>query len=87
MARRLFIVEDVFTIHRRGIVLVPGIVPQGDERFCIGDALRLRHPDGSELPATIDGIDLFNLDAHGGFAIVLVLPKSEVPIGTEVWSA
>jgi hypothetical protein len=87
MARRLFTVEDVFTIRRRGTILVPGIVPEGDERFRIGDVLRLRRPDGSELQATIDGIHSFNVGVHGGYAIVVALPKSEVPVGTEVWSA
>ena len=59
MPRHLFTVEDTFTIRGRGTILVPGIVPEGDERFRIGDALRLRRPDGSEVEATIDGIECF----------------------------
>jgi hypothetical protein len=86
MARRLFTVEEVFTIHWRGTILVPGIVPEGDERFHIGDTLRLRRPDESELLVTIDGIDLFNVSEAGAYSIVVALPKSEVPLGTEVWS-
>jgi hypothetical protein len=33
MARKLFAVEDMFFIRGRGLVLVPGINPQRDERF------------------------------------------------------
>jgi hypothetical protein len=86
MSRHLFTVEDTFTIKGRGTVLVPGIVPEGEERFRIGDALRLRRPDGSEVEATIDGIDFFNVP-HGAYPIVIRLPKSDVALGTEVWSA
>jgi hypothetical protein len=46
MARRLFVVEDAFAIKDRGLVLVPGILPSGDERFRPGDRIRLRKPDG-----------------------------------------
>jgi translation elongation factor EF-Tu-like GTPase len=86
MSRHLFTVEDTFTIRGRGTVLVPGIVPEGGERFRIGDALRLRRPDGSEVEATIDGIEFFSVPA-GTYPIVVGLPKLDVPLGTEVWSA
>ena len=86
MPRHLFTVEDTFTIRGRGTILVPGIVPEGDERFRIGDALRLRRPDGSEVEATIDGIECFT-PPPGIYPIVVTLPKSDVPLGTEVWSA
>jgi len=86
MARTLFTVEDAFTIRGRGTILVPGLIPQGDERFRVGDLVRLLRPDGSEVEKPIGGIDMFNVPAHGGYAIVVALPKQEVPIGTEVWS-
>ncbi len=86
MSRHLFTVEDTFTIRGRGTILVPGIVPEGDGRFRIGDALRLRRPNGSEVEATIDGIECFNVP-QGTYPIVVGLPKSDVPLGTEVWSA
>jgi translation elongation factor EF-Tu-like GTPase len=85
MSRHLFTVEDTFTIRGRGTILVPGIVPEGDERFRIGDALCLRRPDGSEVEATIDGIECFN-PPHGTYPIVVRSPKSDIPLGTEVWS-
>jgi hypothetical protein len=49
MARRLFVVEDTFLIQGRGLVPVPGIIPQGEERFTVGDSILLLRPDGSCL--------------------------------------
>jgi hypothetical protein len=86
MARKLFTVEDTFTIRGRGTVLVPGLVPEGDEHFRIGDALRLVHPDGSEMVVAISGIELFNPGPQAQYPVLVTLSKSEVPIGSEVWS-
>jgi hypothetical protein len=86
MSRHLFTVEETFTIRGRGTGLMPGIVPEGGERLRIGDALRLRRPDGSEVEATIDGIEFFGIQT-GTYPIVVRLPKLDVPLGTEVWSA
>lgn len=85
MARKLFTVEETF-IHHRGTVLLPGVVSEGDEDFHIGDPLRLVRPDGSEVATAIDGFDLFNLGPRGECAVLVALPKPEVPTGTEVWS-
>ncbi|WZO98811.1 hypothetical protein EP7_000402 [Isosphaeraceae bacterium EP7] len=60
MARLLFTVEDTFEIRNRGLVLVPGIIPEGDERFRIGAPITLLRPDGSSLDAQIGGIDMFS---------------------------
>jgi hypothetical protein len=86
MARKLFNVEDFFSIKGRGTVLLPGLVPEGDERFRIGDLLRLWRPDGSELQVAISGFDFFHPGPHGEYAVLVALPKAEVPLGTEVWS-
>ena len=86
MARKLFAVEDTFTIQQRGPILAPGVQPEDDERFRTGDALRLVRPDGSEVFTSIGGIEFFHPDPLGRFAILVPLAKSEIPIGTEVWS-
>jgi hypothetical protein len=88
MARRLFTVEDTFLIEGRGLVLVPGIVPQGDERFRAGDPIRLKRPDGSEIEWKIGGVELlFTPRTHDDVFILLEgLDKGDVPIGTDVWS-
>lgn len=90
MARCLFVVENTFFIRGRGLVPFPGIVPQGDERFYIGDPISLRRPDGSCLDWAISGIEMINCTPprrHNEVVIVLHgLSKDDVPIGTEVWS-
>ncbi|MGO9112146.1 MAG: CPCC family cysteine-rich protein [Thermoguttaceae bacterium] len=88
MSRHLFTVEDVFLIEGRGIVPVPGIVPQGDERFGIGDPIRLKRPDGSEIAWQIGGLELLSpLPPNKDVCVLLKgLSKGDVPIGTEIWS-
>lgn len=86
MARKLFTVEQAFTIRPRGIILLPGLMPEGEERFRVGDKLRLVCPDGSDLVTAIKGLDLFNLGPRGETAVMVPLQESEVPVGTEVWS-
>jgi hypothetical protein len=88
MARLLFTVEDIWTIRGRGIVISPGLVPQGDERFRLGDRLELHRPDGSVIVTKIEGWDLFHRGPNGEIEVLLEksITKDQVPIGTEVWS-
>jgi hypothetical protein len=90
MARCLFVVEDTFFIKGRGLLPVPGIVPQGDERFRVGDPILLKRPDGSCLESTIGGIEMINVTPPRPTRDVVILlkdlTKEDVPIGTEVWS-
>lgn len=87
MARRLFTVEDTFVIRDRGLVLVPGIIPQGEERFRVGDPITLLRPDGSSIEAKIGGLELLDPNPRRDVIIMLKgMAKSEVPVGTEVWS-
>ncbi len=87
MARRLFVVEDTFAIRTRGLVLVPGLVPVGAERFRSGDPIELRRPDGSALAATIGGLEMLSPDPSRGLTLLISgMAKDDVPIGTEVWS-
>jgi hypothetical protein len=88
MARRLFIVEDTFIIKGRGLVPVPGIVPQGEERFRVGDPILLQRPDGSSLAWQIGGLELICGGPPRDDVVVLLkgLDKEAVPVGTEVWS-
>jgi hypothetical protein len=89
MTRRLLVVEDAFIIKGRGLVLVPGFIPQDHERFRVGDPITQRRPDGSSLAWRMDGIELVmgpvpRYDLH---ILLTGLDKDDVPIGTEVWSA
>jgi hypothetical protein len=88
MARHLFTVEDTFIIEGRGLVPIPGIVPQGNERFKVGDAIRLKRPDGSEIEWQIGGLELLCPPPRKDEVVILLkgLGNDEVPIGTEFWS-
>jgi hypothetical protein len=90
MARRLFIVEDTFSIKGRGLVPVPGILPEGEERFRVGDPILLRRPDGSCLEWRIGGIEMILCSPpkprHDVVILLKNLGKDDLPIGSEVWS-
>ncbi len=88
MARLLFVVEATFLIEGRGLVLCPGIIPEGDERFSAGDFVQLRRPDGTSLSYPICGLEFFSPPRAGSpFGVLLNdLSKNEVPIGIECWS-
>jgi hypothetical protein len=84
VARLLFIVTGTFTIPGHGITLIP----VGDERFRVGDTLRLRRPDGSEEFGPLGGIEMLKPVTGPCQAVVLLTgrDKDGVPPGTEVWS-
>jgi hypothetical protein len=90
MARCLFVVEDAFVIKGRGLVPIPGILTQGDERFRVGDPLLFRRPDGTCLEWKIGGIEMIHATPPRPRNEVVFLLKDlgrdDVPIGTEVWS-
>jgi hypothetical protein len=89
MARLLFIIEDRFTVRGRGVVVLPGIVPQGDERFRVGDTVELRKPDRTNIVTRIGGLEFMSpMPANHAISVLLPneLTKDDVPVGTEVWS-
>jgi hypothetical protein len=87
MARCLIVVEDAFLIKSRGLIVLPGLVPQGDERFRVGDPVLLKRPDGSLRQCPIGGIEMFSTPPRGDYPILLVgFGKEDAPIGTEIWS-
>ncbi len=90
MARRLFTVQDTFFISGRGLVPVPGIIPQDDERFRIGDPILLKRPDGSCLEWKIGGLEMISCTRprpRDDVAILLQgLSKEDLPVGSEVGS-
>jgi hypothetical protein len=87
MARQLFTVTDTFSVPGRGIVLIPGISPVGNERFRVGDALLLKRPDGTELITDIGGLEFLTPNPNHELTVMLTqLPKNDVPAGTGVWS-
>jgi hypothetical protein len=91
MAHRLFVVENAFLIEGRGLILVPGFVPQGEEHLRIGDPIVLKRPDGSQLEWTIGGIATIHCSPRrpkNEVVIILrALNEGDLPGGSEVWSA
>jgi hypothetical protein len=76
----LFVVEQVFSVTGRGVILLPGL---GKNVVRVGTPIQLVRPDGSKLGTKIRGIG-FN-----EFHDILVgqeLRKEDVPVGTEVWT-
>jgi len=87
MPRCLFTVEDTFSVTGHGLVLVPGIIPVGEERFRVGDPILLRRPDGTSVSATIGGLEFLCPNPRRDIVILLKgFSKQDVPLGTEVWS-
>lgn len=87
MERLLSVVDDVFKIEGRGVVVFPGIPVDSTLRVIVLDPIRLDRPDGSSMDTYIAGIELFGgLKPH---PIPILLPieitKSDVPIGTKVF--
>jgi hypothetical protein len=90
MTRCLFVVEDTFYIKGRGLVPIPGILIQDEERFRVGDPLLFQRPDGSCLEWKIGGIEMIHATPprprNEVVFLLKDLNKEDVPIGTEVWS-
>lgn len=89
MVRHLFTVDDTYMAKGRGVVLLPGIIPQVEEHVEVGDPIRLIRPDGSEFESCIWELEHFVPQRRRSDEIVIVLKglnRDDVPIGTEVWS-
>jgi hypothetical protein len=79
-----------FSIKGRGLVPVPYIVPEGDERFRVGDPITLKRPDGLHLEWTIESTEIRRgtLPDQNDLVIVLRgLDQDDLPVGSEFWSA
>jgi hypothetical protein len=81
-------VEDAFAIKGRGTALAPDI--DLGERGSIKMRIELRRPDGTretlEAHAAIPFVDGPNVVRRPRHMIVLDVPKTRVPIGTEIWT-
>lgn len=84
--RRLFTVERTWIVEKYGTVLAPGIIPEATEVFRPGRIIALRRPDGTGLRTSMTGLDYFHPGANGESSVLVNLPESDVPVGTEVWS-
>ena len=87
----LFTVTDAFAIRGRGVVLLPGW--DGRLPIAIGDAVKLRRPDGKVVTMQIRGWEyhvkydprLGPPDPRRGVLVGGLDEGDDVPAGTEVW--
>lgn len=85
--RMLMVVEDVFDLGGRGLVIFPRFVPVDEERFHSGDQLLLICPDGAERNTAIAGIEAGVPNPNGEVVVLLKdIAAAEIPPGTQVWS-
>ena len=84
----LFTVTETFVVPGRGVVLLPELRPVAEEKFKIGDPLRLRRPNGVEDSVRIGGLEFLKpFDGKCQLVVMLTgMGKQDIPVGTEVWS-
>ncbi len=93
MSRLLSVVEAVFSIEGRGVVVLPGTPSNSDTPLRIGSTLVLKRPDGSETNAVIAAIEtLRGSNPHPirasrdrGILLGPEVRKDDVPVGTELY--
>jgi len=85
---RLSVVDDVFAITGRGIVITPGF-PREEEkkRLKVGDHVVLLDGRDRALNAEVRGIDFCSPPSPKGWPLLLgsTLTKEDVRIGMSVW--
>jgi translation elongation factor EF-Tu-like GTPase len=89
MKTHLSIVEDIFAISGRGVVVVPGIPDSSRKwRIKIGDPIWLQKPDGTQIQSSVRGIEMICRPRIALDFIPILLgseiTKDDVPIGTEL---
>ena len=81
----LFVIEHVFSIKDRG-VLVTGEPPDSrDARYRMGDSVHIRCHSGSAVQAAITGIPFGDAAGKAGVLLGGLSELAEVRAGDEVW--
>lgn len=84
----LSVVEHVFDLTGRGIVVLPGIPRREREwRIVVGQDLILKRPDGSEVRTAVRGIEMGSPPDGDGIGLLLGqdMTADSVPVGTAIW--
>jgi hypothetical protein len=84
---RLFVIEDVFPIKEREVVVVGPYDDPDNARFVIGDEVEIRRLDGTTRRAVISGLPMRPMKIN--YAEVLLrypITKEDVGPGDEIWS-
>lgn len=80
----LFVVEDVFAIKDRGVVVI-GKLANADTRFQINDPVHVRRQDGSVVRTAISGIPMRMMKVGMAEVLLRGIEKSDISPGDEVW--
>jgi len=84
----MFIVEDVFLIEGRGVVVVGHIGHDEAYPFKTGDVVTITRPDGSQVQAHVRGLNdftrCFTDERAIGVLLGGVLSREEAPVGSKV---
>ena len=86
MAMLLLTISEVFEINGRGSVPFPGVSWDMPVSLKVGQLVELRRPNGPMLRVEIGGIEHLTPNPHKMTPLLFNLPRSELPIGTEIWT-
>ena len=82
-------VEDVFDISKRGIIVVPGIPKDDDQKWKIrsGEPIMLETPDGTIFHTVVCGMEMTSRPDRKSIPLLLGpdITKQMVPVGTKLW--
>jgi translation elongation factor EF-Tu-like GTPase len=83
---RLFVVEDVFEVKRRGVVAIGPLDDPDKGRYEIGDTVEIRRAGAVVARTVISGITMRPVPPKGTAEVLLrAISKAEVGPGDEVW--
>jgi translation elongation factor EF-Tu-like GTPase len=80
----LFVVEDVFFIRSRGMVVAGR--PDEAARYRMHQPVEIRRRDGSVVRTAISGIEHLNPPSAMAGVLFRELTPSDVSVGDEVWT-
>jgi hypothetical protein len=90
MDKRILVVEHVFHLHGRGVLLLPLVsfdVFPSPPQIPFRRTVTLRRPEGTT--ASVEAMFTIStsipIDRMGYDCLLLAIEKADVPVGTEVW--
>ncbi len=82
---RLFVVENVFEIKQRGVVVSGKLDDPQGARFHIGDTVEIRRRDGTVVETTISGIPIGLAKVGMGEVLLRGVSKADIGPDDEIW--
>jgi translation elongation factor EF-Tu-like GTPase len=82
---RLFVVEDVFDIKQRGLIIVGRLDDPKNARFRVGEVVEIRRKGRETVETVISGITIGGAPTGLGEVLLRAITKADVGPGDEVW--